>query len=185
MGQILDATVSGTDSNSYLTVEDANELLKGFSPKIVDRWDALTDEEGNGEVAQEQLLIEGTRLIDQYRLWGPRFKEAEAQRLSFPRVTDAEGVIAEPVRLALAEYVVYKLDGEIEPLKRLQAEGVTNTSILGQSIAMTEDKSRLPAGTRNELDRLWNSHWPKGTEIRKIPGVSREGFNETGDSVFG
>lgn len=149
----VNAVPSDPAANSYLTLDEADSLFDGFSAK--DQWDELDPDD------QSQLLLEGTRLIDSYRRWGP--VRVDGQRLAFPRVMDKEAVIPENVRLALVEFLNYKVDGQLEPLKKLQAEGVTSASVLGQSSNFREDPSRLPAPARNMLDELWFSHWPKAT----------------------
>jgi hypothetical protein len=158
----VNATPSDPAANSYLTPTEADALFEGFSGQ--DAWDELDED------TQCQLLLEGTRLVDSYKRWGP--VRVEGQRLAFPRVMDAEAVIPEPVRLALVEFLNYKVDGQLEPLKKLQAEGVTSASILGQSSNFKEDPSRLPAPARNMLDELWFSHWPKSVGNRDATDCS-------------
>lgn len=170
MAEFLDATPSGTAANSYLTLEEMDDLADGFEPEVHGKWDDLRKEDGVGDEAC-RLLVQGTRRIDQYRAWGPR--HIEEQRLAFPRELDVKDpdaplVILEEVRLALAEYVAAELHGRVKGLKELQEEGVTSTSILGQSASMEADPSGLPAGTRRELDKLWNTHWPTATKNREI-----------------
>jgi hypothetical protein len=63
MGTLIDATISGASSNSYLTRDEADSLMDGY-PQL-DAWDSLDVE------AQERILIVGTRLIDAYTAWGP------------------------------------------------------------------------------------------------------------------
>lgn len=152
----VNAVPSDPAANSYLTLDEADTLFDAFSE--TDTWDELEPDD------QAQLLLEGTRLIDNFRRWGP--VKVEGQRLAFPRTLDTLGAIPENVRLALVEYVNYKLDGQLEPLKKLQAEGVTSASILGQSSSFAADPSRLPAPVRNLLDELYYSHWPKSHENR-------------------
>lgn len=164
---VLDATPSGPSANSYLTVVEADDLMEMFDQ--MDAWDELDPD------AQAQLLMEGTRIIDAYKRWGPRKKSD--QRLAFPRASDKEGIVPEEVRLALVEYLNYKLEGGLVPIKKLQAEGVTSASVLGQTSSFKEDSSRLPAGARNLLDELWQSHWPLGHENPpQTPGQGPGGF---------
>lgn len=158
----LIATPSAVDANSYLTIEEADELMDGFDQS--DKWDDLEDPD------QAQLLLEATRMVDQYHAWGPR-KET-TQRLAFPRTQDASAKVPEEVRLAVAEYLNFKLADEAVALKKLQAEGVTSASILGQNTSFETDPSGLPAGSRRELDKLVKSHWPIGTVSRELDGTT-------------
>jgi hypothetical protein len=164
----LNAAVSDPAANSYLTLVEADDAMEAFSQ--LDAWDDLDPD------AQSQLLMEGTRLIDSYRIWGP--KKVLTQRLEFPRSTDAEGIIPEKVKTALLEYLNYKLEGDLEPLKKLQAENVKSASVLGQSSSFEADESRLPAGSRKPLDELEHTHWPKGHENRTILGQSGSLFGD-------
>jgi len=163
----LDATPSGTSSNSYLTLEAANDLMGAFEQ--LNAWDSLDND------AKARLLFQGTRKIDGYPAslesnWGP--PKVEDQALVFPRATDEEGVIPRRVQLALCEYCNYILEKDRVPIKKLQAEGVTSSNALGQSMSLGEDTSELPGGARRELDTLLTSHYPLGATNRETDGTS-------------
>lgn len=147
----LVATPGAADANSYLTLDEADELMESYAQ--FDRWDELE------EAAQKALLVRGTRVIDRYQVWGP--PQTAGQKLKFPRAGDGAGEIPDGVKLALLEFVDYVLEGSLEPLKKLQAEGVTSASILGQNSGFEKDSSLLPAGARAELDRLHEAWWPR------------------------
>lgn len=172
---IFDVTISGPDANSYLSIENARERLNAFPPSVQARWDEATSED-----LWEWLLRRGTLLIDQYTMWGP--KKVTTQRLRFPRSADSPTVIPEQVLSALTEWNAHYLDGSMLAIKRLQAEGVTNASILGQSTAMDPDKSELPAGSRRELDQLKFSDWPAKPRHRDSEGNTQPG--QTSEGIF-
>ncbi len=136
-------------ANSYLTIAEADTLSLEFLNG--EKWDDLEEED------QARLLLTGTRLIDRFPESGWGTREKEDQRLVFPRVIDEKGVIPEGVKLALMEYVDYRLAGDLTELKKLQGEGVTSTSLLGQSSSFEKDESHLPAGARQELKRILES----------------------------
>jgi hypothetical protein len=143
----LIATAGAEDANSYLTLEEANERMNEF--ESFDAWDALEDD------VQARLLIKAARIVDRYRPWGKRHDDN--QRLAFPREIDGDGIIPDAVKRAVLEYVDFRLldsDGSLNSLKDLQAEGVTQQSILGQSTSFEKETSQLPAGARRELDKL-------------------------------
>lgn len=172
MATVLDATPNGAAANSYLTMEEADERLNEFPNRL--KWDELDPDD------RKVLLFQGTRLIDRYRSTPPR--EKETQRLAFPTSKDAAGVIPEAVKLALLEFVDMMLGNvEIQELKQLQAEGVTNSSVLGRSATFTEDRSQLPAGARNELDRLLASYVTIELQNRPYDGSG----DPCGHSIFG
>ena len=166
---VLDATPNGTAANSYLTIVEATVLSGTID--FGERWDDLEEED------QKRRLLKGTRLIDQYPEggWGPR--EEEDQRLVFPRAGDEPGVILEGVKRALMEYVDFRLAGDLDILKRLQAEGVTSTSMLGQSSSFEADESGLPAPARKELDRILEQTQPTFTKNLDETNTRKEFFS--------
>ena len=153
---VIDATVNGPSANSYLTIEEADTLSLQFENG--EKWDDLEQED------QCRLLLTGTRLIDRFARggWGPR--ELDAQRLAFPRACDDPGVIPEGVKMALMEYVDYRLDGTMTAIKKMQGEGVTSSSLLGQSASFEVDDSGLPAGARRELQKILDATVPTLTK---------------------
>lgn len=170
---VVDATVSGPAANSYLTDQELSDALEGRHPlTIMDTWDELQED------SRSALLITGTLRIDSYPVDGWGVKQKEAQARSFPRADDAEGVIPQRAKDALLEYVALQLedDGEMVALKRLQAEGITSASILGQNISQEKDVSELPAGAKRALDQLKAHHWPEaGVKNPKLLG--KENFD--------
>jgi hypothetical protein len=156
---IIDATPNGPAANSYLTLEEADALTQEFDNG--EKWDELEDED------KCRLLLRGTRLIDRFPPGGWGAKEKDDQRLVFPRAIDDVGVILEGVKIALMEYVDFRLAGDLTALKKLQGEGVTSTSILGQSSSFEKDETGLPAGARQELDRILEGSVPAVTRNRE------------------
>ena len=140
------ATAGDPAANSYLSLEEADQQMDGFPN--AKRWQSLD------KATKERALLEGTRKVDRYKGWLPA---TSTQRLAFPNARDPEGGgIPMEVINALLEFLDWKTSGEMESLKRLQAEGVTNRSLMGQSSTFKADDSQLPAGARKELDRLWH-----------------------------
>lgn len=149
----LNATPCDPEANSYLTMEEADAIMGGFL--TADRWDALQSEESEatGTTVRERLLTTAARLVDRYRPLPPR--QQAAQALAWPTSKDTAEEIPRAVKVAVAEWIDAYLQGpDFMALKRLQAEGVTNLSQLGQSSSFKEDVSMLPGGARRELDRL-------------------------------
>lgn len=175
----IDATVSGPTANSYLTLEEADERMIEFVHHA--KWDEL--KKGNAD--REVLLIRAARMIDRYKAWPPRPVEGQAR--AFPTTKDRPGVIPEQVKTAVLEIIDHLLDGSLVPLKRLQAEGVTSMSILGQSVNVSDfatspmDRTQIPAPARLELDRLWASYQTPIVQGRAYDGSD----DEDGSSLFG
>lgn len=174
----IDATVSGLAANSYLTLEEADERMSEFVHHA--KWDELKDKED-----QKVLLIRAARMVDRYKSWPPG--AAVGQARAFPTTKDKPGAIPAPVKTAVLEIVDHLLDGSLEPLKRLQAEGVTSMSILGQSVGVSDfatapmDRSQLPAPARQELERLWSSY-----QTPIVQGRAYDGSDDPdGESLFG
>lgn len=145
----LVATPSDPAANSYCTLEEMSQLLNGVSAKLSDKWIDLPSAD------QARLLLEGTRLIDQYKIWGP--PKVATQGLCFPRKIDKADVIDTRVQRALMEYVKYRVDGKMVPIKNLQKEGVVQSAVLSQSSSLQADMSELPAGSRRELNKIAQS----------------------------
>jgi hypothetical protein len=153
----LNATPCDPDANSYLTLEEADNLMNGFL--TAEKWDALKSEsgEGTGETVRIRLLRTAARLVDRYRPTPPKQKAEQA--LAWPTEKDPAEVIPRAVKVAVVEWIDGYLQGaDFMALKRLQAEGVTSMSLLGQSSSFREDSSMLPGGARRELDRLIESY---------------------------
>lgn len=165
---IIDATPNGTAANSYLSLSEADTrsqtILNG------EKWDDLEEED------QCRLLLTGTRLIDRYPDDGWGVREVPEQRLVFPRASDDPGVILEGVKIALMEYVDFRLDGDMVGIKKMQAEGVTSTSILGQSASFGADDTGLPAGARRELKKILEETVTDSTKTRQEADFEREDF---------
>lgn len=160
----LNAIVADPDANSYCTILRMYELTVGISSKLSEKWNAFESED------QARILIEGTRLIDQFRNYGVPYDKDQA--LAFPRKIDTrtiDGVktpiIDKRVERALLEYVKYRCDGKMVALKNLQKESVTSQNIGGQTSSQRPDITELPAGAKRELLRITRSYWtnPKGS----------------------
>ncbi len=160
----INATVSDAAANSYLSQEDADQLMDLH--EAADDWDALEEE------AQKRILTNGTRIIDRYQNWGPALVTGQA--LVFPTKKDPAGAIPKEVKNALVEYAAMKAVADIDHLKKLQAEGVTNATVLGQGATFKADDSELPAGARKELDGLWTKYSAARVSVNppchRIPG---------------
>ncbi len=141
------ATVGDPAANSYLSLEDADQAMDSY-PNVA-AWLEFEDE------VRKRLLIKWTRIIDRFKEWLPA---TTTQALAFPTKKDAVGVIPKKTINALLECLDFESAGEMLSLKKLQAEGVTNRSILGQSSTFKEDRSELPAAAQKELMILWKSY---------------------------
>ncbi len=169
----LDVTISGPETNSYLSLDDARERLNGFPPHVQDKWDEATSPDN-----WEWLLIRGTALIDQFTAWGPL--KVRTQIRSFPRGVDSATAIPERVLSALAEYIAFYLDGSMVGTKKMQEEGVETMSILGQSQSLAEERTGLPAGARRELEHLKRGDWGGKPLHRDVPGSTQPGQDSEG-----
>jgi hypothetical protein len=153
----LNAVPCDPEANSYLTLEEADTMMDGYLS--AEKWDALKSEQGEttGKTIRQRLLRQAARLVDRYRPLPPR--QLAVQALAFPTSKDAAEAIPRAVKVAVCEWIDgYLLGADFMALKRLQAEGVTTLSELGQSSTFKEDTSMLPAGARLELDRLIDSY---------------------------
>ena len=164
----LITTVGAADANAYVDEAYVDGVLIGWPASAAAAWDDLTTTTPTPpRNEREALILEATRLIDRYPNakdggggWGGR--QSATQRLSFPRSSDAIGVIPEEVKTAVVEYIVWRVEGPggTSEIVDLQAERVTNATIRGESASWGENETGLPAGVRNELDRLLQGYAP-------------------------
>jgi len=154
----LNANPGDPEANSYLTLEEADTLMDGFLS--AEQWDALASEESEttGATVRMRLLRAAARLVDRYRPLPPRAKADQA--LAWPTSKDPAEEIPKAVKVAVCEWIDAYLQGgsRFQALKRMQAEGVTSMSQLGQSSSFDAEGSMLPGGARRELDRLIDSY---------------------------
>lgn len=112
----FDATIAGENTTSYISLEDAEEILGGFAA-----WDALSDEE------KQSYLMVATLQIDTLRFHGQKYTEDQA--LKFPRYRDVkpDGTVFIPlnVNFAVCEQVKTILDGNAQKALERSAQGVT------------------------------------------------------------
>lgn len=171
----LDATLGGADSNSYLTLDEADTY---FEDRLhVDVWDAASDAD------KDNALVTACRLIEAHRLKvrreaDPAFGDVLApmtpgQALAFPRYGD-DGKVPVPVWQAQCEEAIALLSGGEDGDQRanLQAGGVTAFSTIGLSETF---------GTRLDTSPLLSAR------ARKLiaPFVSRAGSLATSLSPGG
>ncbi len=171
MAEIV-ADVSGVDSNSYVSLEDMDALMD--ESEAADDWDGLAEEQ------RKRILTGGTRKIDRYKNWPA--PAVAAQRLTFPTVNDnPTTAIPRAVQNALYAYCEFMARADMDHLKALQAEGVTQANVLGQSATFKADDSELPAGARKELDGQYRRY--NGPRVSQLP---YDGSGDTDNTtIFG
>ena len=129
----IEATVGGENSNSYITLAEAEAY---FAERLhADAW------AGTSESDKEKVLLTACRHLERLRYWDgnqPAFSDPR-QRLTFPRTrdVDADGryIIPQPVKDAQCEEALALLNrgAEQERRRSLQAAGVTSFSVEGLS----------------------------------------------------
>ena len=118
-------------TNSYITIQEADELIKGeLSEK---QWAALQENDKEG------LLKAAARRIESLRFRGK--KHSLFQEMSFPR--DSCSRVPEAVKLAQALEAAAAADSQAAARKKLQAEGVASISIGNASESYRESASSL------------------------------------------
>jgi hypothetical protein len=129
----IDATPGGENSNSYVTLQEAETY---FAERLhASAWS------GGSEADKEKALLTACRHLERHRYWdggGPVFTDPR-QRLTFPRKRDTDEagnyVIPQPVKDAQCEEALVLLasGAEAERRRALQAAGVTSFSVDGLS----------------------------------------------------
>jgi len=103
MSITIDALASGTSSNSYITLTEANTYFEAV-PWFDSLWDALTDDQKNARIVQ------AARAIDRLNLEGARY--LDDQMMEFPRdLTDQstnDGEMPQKVKDAQCELIIWQ-----------------------------------------------------------------------------
>ena len=101
MALVIDATLNGANSNSYVTLAEANTY---FDSRLhVATWTAATDDDKN------RALVMATRRIDQEDFYGDR--ETTTQALKFARINIGylDGILLDSTIPLMLKEAVYEL----------------------------------------------------------------------------
>ena len=119
----LDATIGGSNSNTYITLADAETVMEGVFYK--DNWDAATD--ANKNIA----LVQATRMLDEKMNWYGSRTDPDDQALEFPRWNC-------PMKPGSDGYFDY-FDNDIIPTWLENATAIMADSILGSNRGADSD----------------------------------------------
>jgi len=107
MALVIDSTVGGANSNSYVTLAEANTYFE--SRLNVTTWTDITDDD-----IKNRALVQATRRLDYENFYGER--ERTTQALKFPRsgigYLDGiymDGIIPPQIKEATFELAIYML----------------------------------------------------------------------------
>jgi len=110
MAVVIDATLGGANSNSYVTLAEADTFFE--ARLYIDVWDDSTDDSKN------RALVMATRRIEQETYYGDR--ETSTQALKFPRINIGyldgillDGGIPELLKEAQCELALYMLSTDM------------------------------------------------------------------------
>lgn len=144
MAFVFDATISGTSSNSFVTLEEANDY---FETKLnSDEWDCLTDTQ------KQAILVQSTRRINSESFKGQ--KTNLLQSLEWPRnfIYDKDGftisslVIPKELIWATCELVDYYLKEDTREITNSMMEDASRVKIgpIEYDIRATRTGDKLP-----------------------------------------
>ena len=129
---VLDATVAGADSNSYVSMAFAYAY---FCDTLEAReWTAFPLED------RARALVSATRKIDEeFRYYGQPYDVVTPQALKFPRDSDYDSAgnleIPDGIAYATCELALHLLraqrDGDLVDRERMQEQGVRRLSVDG------------------------------------------------------
>ena len=105
----LNATIGATDSNSYVTLSEADAYFEDRMHSS--SWDAITD--------QEPFLISASQMLDWYINW-KGFKTSDTQFMLWPRkdvvrrngTTVANNIIPNEIKTAVFELTISSLEND-------------------------------------------------------------------------
>ena len=125
MALVLDASVGGASSNTYITLVDAETYFLSKFHK--DTWDAVANAD------KDLVLVEATRLLDAFYIWR-QHPTASTQALQWPRngVLDtdrwnliAEDVLPDELKWATCEWAQAILAGDRTADSETETQGLT------------------------------------------------------------
>ena len=156
---VLDATVGGVDSNSYVTLDEANTYFLSRANSTA--WNDITDDE-----IKKSLLISATDRIDFESFDG--FLVDTAQSLSFPRYDlplldgrDVDSIIPKQIKKAVYELAIHingtdisKPDLTNAPIEQVRVGGIDVKYKLDKNDNATSSSQELPPFVLYLLDPL-------------------------------
>ena len=173
MALTIDATVSGVDSNSYVTIDEADEYLDYRYDNVA--WASATDDE------KVIALVMACEKIEQFSFYGVRC--STAQRLSFPRYfsdvvkTEVDNIVlyknnAIPIIPKNVKKVQILEANEILKLKSEMASGVTTRADL-----IKQGVTEVVMGENSEkYDKAGLGEWKSSDAQRLMDGIIRRGY---------
>jgi hypothetical protein len=127
MALVLDDTVGGSASNTYISRADANTYFEGKYHKAA--WESASDAD------KDIVLVEATRVLDAMYIWrGHPTDLTTPQALDWPRtgVLDSDGVnlipedeLPDELRWATAELAMSILSGDRTADSDVEVQGLT------------------------------------------------------------
>ena len=162
-------TVSGTTSNSYVTLAQANTYMEAV-PWFDSTWDALTDAQKNS------YLVQATRALDRMRYRGARYDKDQA--LEFPRtITDDstdEGEMPQKVKDAQCELIIWHkthLDSTTgEPDRRVQKVGLGRGAVDVEFTENLSPENNLAGGMPESVRALLATWLISGYNLELLRG---------------
>lgn len=156
----IDATIGGADSNSYVSVVEADTYFKShWSTTKMDLWLSMSSKQKERLLQMSTNVLETLRFLDQQSGGGglpEPFADLESdvtvrrfyygQRLSFPRnidvASDGSGEIPIPVKDAQCEQAVYLITFD-ESTLATQYQGIIEESVVAGSVRAYSNYGRL------------------------------------------
>lgn len=153
----LDATVGGSSSNSYVTVEEATTYFAGRA--YSSDWDSFED--------KEAILITSSSMLDWYFSW-KGFKATDSQSMDWPRISVAlrdgsvlsSTIIPNQVKVAVFELALSSLSGDRTLDSSLYGIEMVQVSTLkvqtSKDSSSSTEKSAIPEKVSKILKDLYN-----------------------------
>ena len=145
MAVIIDATLGGTDSNSYVLLTEADTYFQ--SRLNVTKWTGATPDEKN------RALVQSTRRVDYEDFYGSIVDESQA--LSFPRNGMGrvngrlvDGIIPRSIKESTYELALYMLSVDMSQV------GDNNSGLSEYSVKVgsIEETKKYESGGGNEVE---------------------------------
>lgn len=152
MAFVFDTTTSGTTSNSYVSVSDANDYFAGHVDGY--KWDELDT------TAKQKALVTSTRKIDELSFGG--YRTITGQSLKFPRqnLMNDEGLlfasnqIPIPIKNATCEFAFYFITTDDRDFNDWQIETYESFEAGPLSVKFKKLFKALPTSVQDALKNL-------------------------------
>ena len=170
MAITIDVTVSGEDSNSYITLAEASEYFEANNA-FSTLWLALAT-----DALRNARIVNAARAIDRYSFTSYQADYSTPQAMAFPRACDDTSKIPSKVKDAQAEMIIFQYTdidsstGQSSTSQTIQDVDVYQTVKIGykENESVVVDKKQQASGGSIEAVEALLSQWMTGDSFEIV-----------------